>query len=117
MITNLGKESIVSYLTTDESAVLKQLTLIYPTAEALEKDKTMPKMFPLIVFTKHRSRIQRIKDPTVLEWFLFRRNSIFSMHPVLVTYYMPNKSPPRLLDSLLIKNLENKNSFYGMIRE
>lgn len=56
MRTNLGKEKIkdtpiVSYLTTDESAFLKQLTLIYPTAEALKKDETMPKMFPLIVFT------------------------------------------------------------------
>ena len=58
MLQNLWKEPIVSYLTTDESAAIKQLTLIYLTDEALEKDENMPTAFPLIVFTKHRSRFQ-----------------------------------------------------------
>lgn len=35
MLQILWKEPIVSYLTTEESAATKQLTLIYPTAAAL----------------------------------------------------------------------------------
>ena len=39
------KDPIVSYIVTDESVAVKQLSIIYPTAEARKKDSSMPEQF------------------------------------------------------------------------
>lgn len=77
----------------------------------------MPTVFPLIVFTKHRSRFQPVENSSFLESLWFRLNSVFSMHSIFVTYYIPENLSPRLLESLLTKDSKKPNSFHGMTRE
>lgn len=116
MLQDLWTKPIISYMVTGDSIATKQLTMIFPTPEALEKDATMPVAFPLIVFTKHKSRFNptSISSKFDLERLWFKKNSIFSMHSIFVTYYIPTDLSPRLLQSLVIKDSNNTNSFYSL---
>ncbi len=45
LLQKMCKDPIVSYIVTDESVAVKQLSIIYPTAEARKKDSSMPEQF------------------------------------------------------------------------